>query len=80
MDQRMRELIAIGASAAVNCRPCLQYHLELCRKSGAPEDEIRRAVETGLQVNRGAASKTREYADALISDREEGAAASSCCG
>lgn len=79
MDERTRELIAMGASAAVNCRPCLQYHLERCRKAGASEEDVKRAVETGLQVNRGAASKTREYADDLASGQEETATGSSCC-
>lgn len=79
VDERTRELIAMGASAAVNCRPCMQYHLTQCRKAEASEDDIKRAVETGLQVNRGAASKTREYVDALISGSEKAATEPGCC-
>ena len=26
LDNRMKELIAVGASIAVNCQSCLEYH------------------------------------------------------
>jgi len=26
IDERMKELIAIGASITANCQPCLEYH------------------------------------------------------
>jgi AhpD family alkylhydroperoxidase len=31
MEERIKALVAIGASAAVNCRPCVEYHLEALR-------------------------------------------------
>ena len=62
MDERTKELIAIGASAAVNCHPCLDYHLAECRRIGIEGEEIRAATEVGMAVNRGAA-KTRAKVD-----------------
>lgn len=79
MDERMKELVAVGASAAVNCRPCLDHHVPLCREKGGTEEDIRQAIETGLTVNRGAAARTREYVDAILSREPEVAAASGCC-
>ena len=80
MDQRTKELIAMGASAAVNCRPCMEYHLPLCQDAGASPEDIEEAVETGLQVGRGAAARTREYVSELLSRAdEEPASASGCC-
>ena len=79
MDQRTKELVAMGASAAVNCRPCMEYHLPLCREAGASLEEIQQAVETGLQVGRGAAAKTREYAGALIGPTEATRVTAGCC-
>ena len=35
MDERMKELVAIGASAAVNCHPCLAHHLAECDRIGS---------------------------------------------
>ena len=66
MDERTKELIAIGASAAVNCHPCLDYHLAECRRIGIEGEEIRAATEVGMAVNRGAAAKTRAKVDGLL--------------
>ena len=66
MDERTKELIAIGASAAVNCHPCLDYHLAECRRVGIEGEEIRAATEVGKAVNRGAAAKTRAKVESLL--------------
>ncbi len=66
MDVHMKELIAIGASAAVNCRPCLAHHLAECDRLEIDRAEVKIAVEIGMMVNRGAASKTREYIQDLL--------------
>lgn len=85
MDERMKELIALGAAAAVNCRPCLDYHFQACKTAGASRTDMEQAVETGLQVNRGAAAKTREYFDGIdsgqdgIDSGQEETAAAGCC-
>jgi AhpD family alkylhydroperoxidase len=34
MDERTRELIAIGASVGAHCQPCLTYHVEKARELG----------------------------------------------
>lgn len=80
MDERMKELIAIGASAAVNCHPCMDHHLAECDRLGLDRDEVKAAMEVGLMVNRGAAAKTRDKADALISKVGKGGAGGCGCG
>jgi AhpD family alkylhydroperoxidase len=70
MDERLTELIAMGASAAVNCRPCLEYHLAACDRLGVPRGEVRAAVKVGQMVNRGAAARTREYVGELFGETE----------
>lgn len=80
MDERLKELIAIGASAAVNCHPCLDYHLAQCDRLGIGRDEVRAAVEVGLQVNRGAAAKTRDRADSLLGAAAKGGGGGCGCG
>ncbi|MDR3518944.1 MAG: carboxymuconolactone decarboxylase family protein [Azospirillaceae bacterium] len=61
MDERIKELVAMGASAAVNCHPCLQYHLVACDRLGIDREDVKAAIEIGVMVNRGAAVKTRDY-------------------
>lgn len=82
MDERMKELIAIGASAAVNCHPCLAHHLAECDRLGIERAEVSAAVDVGLMVNRGAAAKTKAHAQALLGlDAQGGAGAGGCgCG
>jgi len=84
MDGQIKSLIAVGAAAAVNCRPCLDYHVPQCIKAGALESDIREAIETGFQVNRGAHSKTQDYIEDVLADAKEdrddnAAAKSGCC-
>ena len=66
MDEQIKALVAIGASAAVNCKPCLEHHLEACEHLGIDRADVRTAAEIGLMVARGAASKTRDYVGEII--------------
>jgi AhpD family alkylhydroperoxidase len=81
MDDRTKELIALGASAAVNCHPCLKHHLELADELDISRDEVRAAIEVGTMVNRGAARQTRSFVDELLGggQPEPKAAAANCC-
>lgn len=65
LDNRIKELIAVGASITANCQPCLQYHVSEGLKSGADDREILEAIEVGKMVRRGAASKMDKFAASL---------------
>ena len=34
MDERTKELVAIGASVAAHCSPCMKHHLAKCDELG----------------------------------------------
>jgi AhpD family alkylhydroperoxidase len=80
MDERMKELVAIGASAAVNCHPCLTHHLAECDRLTIDRAEVKIAAEIGMMVNRGAASKTRDYAQVLLGTEMGRKEATGGCG
>ncbi|MFQ5756989.1 MAG: carboxymuconolactone decarboxylase family protein [Acidiferrobacterales bacterium] len=80
MDKQMIELIAIGASAAVNCRPCMEHHSELGRKLGVSREQLRAAVEVGMKVNQGAANKTAHYVAELFGEERQSMQTKGCCG
>lgn len=80
MDERMKELIAMGASAAVNCHPCLEYHLAECDRLGIARDEVKAACEVGMMVGKGAAAKTRGKIDGLFGGPMAGGAGGCGCG
>lgn len=65
LDNRIKELIAVGASITANCQPCLQYHTSEAQKSGVDEQAIMEAIEIGKMVRRGAASKMDKFAASL---------------
>ena len=57
LENRIKELIAIGASITANCQPCLEYHVGKAMTYGSHESEIMEAIEIGKMVRKGAASK-----------------------
>ncbi len=66
MDEQTKELVAIGASVAANCYPCMKHHLAKCEDLGVAAAEIRAAAKVGMMVNRGAASNTRKFVAELL--------------
>ena len=68
MDQQMKELVAMGAAAAANCHPCMDYHLAKCDELGIDRAEVSAAVKVGLMVNSGAESAIRNKARELLGE------------
>jgi AhpD family alkylhydroperoxidase len=62
LDEKTKELVAVGASITANCQPCLEYHTAKAREFGAATEEIMTAVEIGKLVRRGAAAKMDRFA------------------
>lgn len=65
LDNKTKELIAIGASLTAGCQFCLQFHSGKARENGAEEEEIAMAIEIGRIVRRGAAAKIDDFAVGL---------------
>ena len=68
MDNRIKELIAIGASITANCQPCLEYHVTKARENAAEEDEIKQAIAIGKIVRKGAAGKMDQHTSTMFGD------------
>jgi AhpD family alkylhydroperoxidase len=73
LNEKIKELIAVGASITASCQPCLEYHAGKALEAGADAEEIAEAIETGKLVRRGAASKMDRFAATL------GKPAAACC-
>jgi len=67
MDEKLKEMIAIGASVTANCIPCIQYHFAKAREVGVTNAEIKAAVLIGRAVRKGAAQKWDEEVGSLLS-------------
>lgn len=61
LDERIKALIAVGASITANCQPCLQSTTKMALESGADEQEIAEAIEVGKRVRAGATSKMDKF-------------------
>ncbi len=68
MDEQTKELVAMGAAAAANCHPCMDYHLAKCDELRTDRQEVAAAVKVGLMVNRGAERAIRKKARELLGE------------
>lgn len=50
LDAKTQELIAVGASIAANCLPCLRYHFAEARKLGCTLEDIQETIELAKLV------------------------------
>lgn len=79
MDEKTKELIAIGASITAHCQPCLTYHVAKARALGVDDETIRAAIETGHMVEKGAMSSMRKFS-ADVLGAQPATETSSCSG
>ncbi len=79
LNQKEKELAAVGASIATGCQPCTAHHFEAARKAGATEDEIRRAVDDALSVRQNSTKVMAGLAEELLGGAS-GADAPCCDG
>lgn len=66
LDEHLMRLIAIGASVAINCQPCLETNLARARECSAEEVELTQAIWVGKMIRRAAASKMDDFASNLV--------------
>lgn len=64
LNEKIKELIAIGASVSANCSPCIKHHVAKAREMEIDEVEIQQAIDVGKMVRKGAAGQM----DELISE------------
>ncbi|MEI6809039.1 MAG: carboxymuconolactone decarboxylase family protein [bacterium] len=79
MDEKTKELIAIGASIGAHCQPCLTYHVAKAKEIGMTENEITEAIAVGQMVEKGAMSAMRQFAAGVFTAGTE-APPAACCG
>ena len=77
MDEKTKELIAVGVSAGVHCQPCLDFHVNKARELGIAAEMIAEAIEVGFMVEKGALAAMKKYVDQVMSTPQ--AAAGPCC-
>lgn len=83
MDEKIKELIAIGASVTAHCQPCLKYHIEQAINLGISAEEINAAISVGKIVEKGALKAmdnfTKEQIETLTEIKSKNSK-NICCG
>ncbi len=79
LDEKVKGLIAVGASITANCQSCLEVRAAKVRELGANEAEILAAIEIGKQVRTGAAGKMDRFASSLTEAAPFTKAGDCCC-
>ncbi len=77
MDEKTKELIAVGTSVGAHCQPCLTYHVAKAKEQGIDDDLIREAIKIGHMVDKGAMAAMRKYAAGIFDGPAETGAG--CC-
>lgn len=70
LEQRDKELAAIGASIGSNCRPCIEHHLASGREAGLSQGELDDAVASARVVRREAVELLATRIDELLGHRD----------
>jgi AhpD family alkylhydroperoxidase len=70
LDQKDKELAAIGASVGALCRPCIEHHIPAGREAGLTEPELARAVEVAEATHRIATELLFRRTHELLSSGE----------
>lgn len=50
LDEKTKELIAVGASITAQCEPSLEHHSKKALEFGSDAEEIAEAIEMGKRV------------------------------
>ena len=68
MEDKVKLLIAVGASVTANCQPCLKTAFTQAQAAGAENKEIIEAIAIGRVVRRGATGKMDKLASTLTGE------------
>lgn len=86
LQDKIENLIAIGAATAANCIPCFEHLYEKAINSGITKAEIKRASDIAGQVKKGAHIALTNSINELVGIDEihdlpcRPTAKKSCCG
>jgi AhpD family alkylhydroperoxidase len=62
LPKKTKELIAIGISVQMDCKSCMQWHIDQAAACGATLREILEAIEVGVEMGAGRATVSARFA------------------
>jgi len=83
LNDKTRSLIAVGASIAANCQPCLNHHVAKAQENGLNKQEVAEAIDVGKAVRSGAAGSMDKLVAEMkrndLNQCDSSSTAKSCC-
>jgi AhpD family alkylhydroperoxidase len=71
MEDKLKLLIAVGASVTANCQACLKTAFTHAQDAGVDKKEIQEAIAIGRVVRKGAFGKMDEFASTLTGNNPD---------
>ncbi len=71
LNEKVKEMIAIGVAYAINCKPCMEIHKKWAIKAGLTQEEMLSAIQVAEGVRSGASNKTKSFVEDLFGKVEE---------
>ena len=68
MEDQVKELIAIGASVACNCHPCIKFPTAKAKEMNIESKLVQQAIEVVKMVRKGAADQMGELLKGFSKD------------
>lgn len=68
LPKMTKELIAVGISVVIDCRSCMQWHIEQAAAAGASLRQVLEAVEVGIEMGGGPATVSARFALDVMAD------------
>ena len=65
IDEKIEELIAIGASVSANCHPCVKFHMDKAKRLDIAPEDLKAALKVGAMVRGGAAVQMDKFLSAI---------------
>ncbi len=53
LDQKTKELVALGIAVAIRCAPCIAYHSEAAVKQGASREAVAETLTMAIYMGAG---------------------------
>ena len=66
MDERTKELVALGAAVASGCHHCIEENIAKCDQLELSRKDVADAVEIGLSVRGSARDAMEKYAQDML--------------
>jgi AhpD family alkylhydroperoxidase len=62
LDQKTKELIAVGISVVISCESCMEWHIAQALGSGADKTQVMEAIGVGIEMGGGPATVSARFA------------------